>query len=44
LAFIVTHDGDRGLFEEDVSPEVVDLSLFLGFVDRMRWILVEDIT
>jgi hypothetical protein len=29
------------LWSEDVPPEVVDLSLFPDFVDRMWWVLVQ---
>jgi hypothetical protein len=30
------------LWSMDVGPYVVDMSLFSGFVDGMRWILVQD--
>ena len=30
------------LWSEDVGPEVVDLALVPDFVNKMRWILVQD--
>jgi hypothetical protein len=29
---------------EDVGPKVVDMALFLDFIDMMRWILVQERT